>query len=460
MITNSNSRIASKSVYLDGMSEPGLPSDFNGVYIGRSRIYRIPFLLDLDKLINKNIAVLGMSGSGKSYFMKSFIIRSNLQRGSSVLIIDWNNEYRETVRFVGGKTLTLGLDLRINLFDLYDLKNVKNIRRISDVVTYSLNLNQEESYAVYSGILSMSLSKNQANLDRLISELKSEGDPVSNRLASKLLQLKESPMFSLKTDFPVNNLLDGVVNIDFSMLRDDSQRVEISSALFRIIIELMHGTSININGKSKEKIIVLDEAWRLIKSSEEVAVLFREGRKYGYCIAVATQMANDINNEVISNAACMFLFRLQNESDYRLLKDSGIISESDKQKIMQLPVGSCMVSMALSGDQGHIRKFFIGSTDGITTYFYDITGGKVKNRISHGLFAESTRKLQVSNEVKDKIMDFIGRNNNEIGDVSLVGFMVGLGVERAEVVYYLRLLGLKDATIVKAYENVVSMSKN
>ena len=93
MHVNSNSRQASRSIYMGRMSEPYFIDSDKGVYIGKSRIYKIPFFLDLDSLINKNMAILGMSGTGKSYFLKSFIIRSVLQRNSCALIIDWNGEY-------------------------------------------------------------------------------------------------------------------------------------------------------------------------------------------------------------------------------------------------------------------------------------------------------------------------------------------------------------------------------
>lgn len=453
---NSNSKTVSKSIYLERMSEPCLLDEFEGIYVGKSITYKIPFLLNLDKLINKNIAILGMSGSGKSYFLKSFIIRSNLQRGSSILIIDWNNEYSETVAFLGGKTLTLGTNFRINIFDLYELENVKNIKNVSDVISNSINLNEEENYSIYNKVLSMLSYKlvSALNLSNLINELRKDKSVMSRRLARKLLQLKSSPMFAEKTEFPIKEMLNGVISIDFSTLKDDNQRNEISKSIFRIIIELMHSTGISGIQKVNEKIIVLDEAWRLIKNSEDVGVLFREGRKYGFCVAVATQLANDINNEVLSNSACLILFRLQNDSDYKMLVDCGIINEKDKNKIANLSVGSCLISMVLKENSNIINKFLIESTDGIVSRFYFIiSGGKMQNRISHRLFTESTKKLQTSAEVKEKIINFLNENNNEVEDIHLIRFMLGLNISRAEIFYYLRLLGLKDIDIAVAFDN-------
>ncbi|MGD0729591.1 MAG: DUF87 domain-containing protein [Candidatus Micrarchaeaceae archaeon] len=449
IIKSSNSKIASGMVYLENMSEPSYPNG-EGVYIGRSNLYRIPFLLDFEKLINKNMAIIGMSGSGKSYFLKSFIIRSNLKKSSSVLIIDWNNEYKNVVSFLNGKTLTLGKNLMINLFDLYDLKNTKNIRSICDLMNYSLNLNQDEGYFLYSKILSLK-SKNYLNLSLLISEFKNDKKETSDRIASKLMQLKHSPMFSDATDFQMNELIYNVISIDFSMLRDDSQRNEIAKSMLKIIIEIMHNVDLNSISKQNERIIVLDEAWRLIKNSEDVGILFREGRKYGFCVAVATQLVNDINNEVLSNAASIFIFRLQNDTDFKTLIDSGIINQKEKNYISTLPIGSCFVSMAIK-ENNKTNKFFIKSIDGISTSIYNIRSGKMQNKISNRVFLESTKALIVSDNIKEKVVNFIEENNNEIDDVQLVELMIKLKIERSEIIYYLRKMGLKDIQIIKAYD--------
>ncbi len=459
---NSNSKSASNFIYLDRMSEPVTIDHHMGLYIGRSNTYKLPFLLDLDKLVNRNIAVVGMSGSGKSYFLKSFIIKSCLQRDSKVLIIDWNNEYREVVSFLEGKTLTLGSDFKINLFDLYNLKNIRNIKNICDIISYSVNLNNDESYVVYNKLLSLhsDTGARSLNLKKLIKTLNDANSEQLERISKKLLQLKESPMFADKTDFKINTILDDVVNIDFSMLRDDLQRNEISKSIFKVLIELMHNTSMAKTAIGTEKIIILDEAWRLIKNSEDVGTLFREGRKYGFCIAIATQMANDINNEVISNSACLFIFRLQNDSDYRMLIDCGIINNDHKRTIMELPVGSCMVSMALTSSNGKISKFFIESIDGISTHEYKIRSGKMQHIISHRIFSDATKNLLATEEAKERITNFVLENDSEVEDVQLIQFIEGLKIERFEIICYLRRLGLKDVEIAKAYEGAVSLSVN
>lgn len=451
----SNSKIASKSMYLDAMIEPSTSGESNGIYIGRTATYRLPFFLDLDTLINKNMTIIGMSGSGKSYLLKSFVIRSNLQRGSSILIVDWNSEYKDVVEFLGGKTLTLGLNFRINIFDLYELSVTRNIRSISSIISHSIDLDRDEDYRLYSTILLLGSKKEvrKVNLESIICKLKKEKDAKSRRLANKLMQLVGNPLFSNRTSFNMNSIMNSVISIDFSMLRDDTQRTEISSIVFRAITELMHRTKLVVKDKSTERIIVLDEAWRLIKNSEDVGVLFREGRKYGVGIIAATQLANDVDNEVLSNSACRILFRLQNENDYETLINSGIISEEYRDKIMTLPVGSCMICLAMASNNRVVSNFFIRSTSGVITRTYVIGGDGTQNRVSYKSFVKATKGLLVSETVKEKIMGFMSSNDNKVDCKQFVKFLSVLGIKRHEVVWYLRTLGVKDRDIIWAYNS-------
>ena len=133
-----------------------------------------------------------MSGSGKSYFLKSMIIRSCIWRGSSVLIIDWNNEYKEVVGLLGGKVLKLGTDLRINLFDLYSIGDTRHIRSISEIISHSLNLNEGESYAVYESILRIAAegTTSGASISTLIDRFMHGGDALCERIGKKAFAAK------------------------------------------------------------------------------------------------------------------------------------------------------------------------------------------------------------------------------------------------------------------------------
>jgi DNA helicase HerA-like ATPase len=439
------------------MSEPSLKESSKGIYLGDTRTYRTPLMLDLEEMMNKNIAVLGMSGSGKSFFLKSFIIRSRLWRGSTILIIDWNNEYGQVVGYLNGSILRVGSTFQINIFELYDLRDKKNIGRIAELIGSTLSLNQEEIYLIYSKALEMCVHRKEANLRALINLL-GEGKENLEKLAKKLLQLNDNPLFADKTKFQLDSLMNGVISIDFSLLKDDAQRSEISKAVLRLVVELMHRSGFANGSNVVEKIIILDETWRLIKNSEDIGTLFREGRKYGFCIAVATQLVNDISSEILSNSASVFLFRLQNDNDYRLLLESGIITEQEKKKLMDLPMGSCMVSTALKENEGAVSKFFLERIKGAEISWYKIKSGSMQIAISNRVFLSSTSRLLAEKEAKERIINFCSEHGNELDLRLFIRFLLGLKIERAEIIFYLRQIGLRDFDILRAYSDSMDLS--
>ncbi|MEM3827478.1 MAG: DUF87 domain-containing protein, partial [Candidatus Micrarchaeaceae archaeon] len=108
----SNSRIAAGRICIFRPSEP-CGSEEGGIYIGRSLIYRLPFFLDASRLVNPHITVVGMSGSGKSYMLRSIIIRERVYCNAKIFVLDWNGEYRSTIEFLGGKVHLVGRECRI-----------------------------------------------------------------------------------------------------------------------------------------------------------------------------------------------------------------------------------------------------------------------------------------------------------------------------------------------------------
>ena len=103
----SNNIEASKNITLFTQSEP-TENDVKGIYIGKTAIYNTPFFFDQSILMNPHLCVVGTTGSGKSYFLKNYMIRSFNAGFKNILIIDWNNEYFEVMNFIYGRIIYLG----------------------------------------------------------------------------------------------------------------------------------------------------------------------------------------------------------------------------------------------------------------------------------------------------------------------------------------------------------------
>src|SRR5690606_1516984 len=100
-------------------TDPAQAERPQGVFYGRDAAAGLLFV---DRFApeahNHNLVVLGHSGAGKSYLVKTEILRS-LYRGIEQIVIDPEDEYRRLAHAVGGTHLPLGAEgQRLNPFDL------------------------------------------------------------------------------------------------------------------------------------------------------------------------------------------------------------------------------------------------------------------------------------------------------------------------------------------------------
>lgn len=94
----------------------------DGIFAGINMEGRTPSFIDFynrDVLRNSNFTIFGASGSGKTYAVSTFIIRSAF-KGVRTAIVDPEGEFRVLTQALGGSHLYIapGSDTRINPFDL------------------------------------------------------------------------------------------------------------------------------------------------------------------------------------------------------------------------------------------------------------------------------------------------------------------------------------------------------
>lgn len=88
------------------------------IYLARTAGLGVPWAWDYNVLTNPHLVAVGLTGSGKSYFVKTFLTRAALVLGSNALILDWAGEYAAWVAQSGGRVVKLGKGDHLNLLDL------------------------------------------------------------------------------------------------------------------------------------------------------------------------------------------------------------------------------------------------------------------------------------------------------------------------------------------------------
>lgn len=81
------------------IQEPG------GIYFGENAVSRNLILCNMDNLMNQSMMLLGIPGSGKSFFAKLLIIAIALSTKDDIVVLDPEGEYSPLVKALGGSVI-------------------------------------------------------------------------------------------------------------------------------------------------------------------------------------------------------------------------------------------------------------------------------------------------------------------------------------------------------------------
>ena len=92
----------------------------DGIYCGQNAISKNPLFVNRSSLQNGNSFILGVSGSGKSFFAKDEMLQYVLRNEGDVFIIDPEAEYAPLIRALGGEVIKISADSNnhINALDM------------------------------------------------------------------------------------------------------------------------------------------------------------------------------------------------------------------------------------------------------------------------------------------------------------------------------------------------------
>lgn len=334
----SNSRALSASLPIVRMSEPIFDGEDleSGVYLGNTKIYGIPFLLNTDKLVNPHVAAVGMSGSGKTFLLKSLISSYVMGLGYNAIVLDWSGEYVALFRSFGGKVYRICRGAGIGLVDMYRRDPVRLAAEMEWVLADLYGFDSEDVKAIKKAIGMQ--RKGSISLDGIIEVI---GSLENHRdTAAKLETAGNGCILPCGSGFEFDGIFEGARVVDLSEIESGAEKIAAGKLLVNAISDAMHSRDIS---ESTDTLLVLDEAWKLC-DHHALNDLLRESRKYGISVVLATQQASDMNSEALSNIGCCFVFKLNKmdagsaEFSERIGSDIGITGNLGR--------GSCVVSMA------------------------------------------------------------------------------------------------------------------
>lgn len=340
------------------------------IYIGTTKIFKVPFAWSFINITNPHIAVVGITGAGKSYFVKTLLVRANYIWDTNAIIIDFAGEYKAWVKQSGGTVVSLGKGDYINIMDLSFMKPLDRTKQIMNSFEILTDI---ASYPEQRRITEEAIEQAYVNAGFALSQTPPQGkEPPTLKDVIYLLQEKltegtyEYPAelenavyrlrqfaregedyFARKSTIDIGKLShSGLVAIDLSGMSDDRFRALAALFVLQTLKEIMRGESWS-ETKGLKAIVVLDEAWKVASDDKSDAIMIvREGRKYQFGLIVASQNPTDINEAIFSNVGTTFILRIKFEKFMNYLQGSLNFSSFIKTEIGKFGVGQAAVDMA------------------------------------------------------------------------------------------------------------------
>lgn len=333
-----------------------LTSD-NGILYGINRHNSSLILFDRFSLPNYNSVMFATSGAGKSFTVKLEILRS-LMFDTSVIVIDPENEYQYLAEAMDGRYFNISLSSpnHINPFDLpmptEDESRQKILRNqiVSLVSFFRLlfkGMTPEEDAIVDKAITETYALKDitaESNFNEIEAPLLSDFEMVlsgmenSGDLVQKLSKFTRGSWSGLLNKPSNVDMNRKIVVFSIRDMEDDLRPV----AMFLIT----HFVWNEVRREMKKRLLVVDEAWTMMKSKDAASFLFgmaKRGRKYYLGIATITQDVSDfLNSEygpaIITNSSMQFLLK-QSSLSIDKLQEVFNLTEEEKYLLTEANVG-------------------------------------------------------------------------------------------------------------------------
>ncbi|MDO8443731.1 MAG: ATP-binding protein [Candidatus Azambacteria bacterium] len=323
-----------------------LTSD-SGILYGINRHNNSLILFDRFSLENANTVIFGKSGGGKSYAAKLEILRS-LMFGTDVVIIDPENEYQYLTETIGGAFIKISLtsENHLNPFDLppaQEGENPADILRANIINLVGLlrlmfgGLTPEEDAIIDSAVTQTYASRDttptMSDL-KVVLDSMAGAESLSLRL-EKYVTGSYAGFLNNPTNVEIKNKL-----VDFS-IRDMEE--ELRPVAMFIILHFIWNL---VRSELKKRILMVDEAWWLMKNDDGASFLFgiaKRARKYFLGVTTITQDVNDFLNSsygkpILTNSSLQFLFK-QSPTNIETVQKTFNLTDEEKFLLLESDVG-------------------------------------------------------------------------------------------------------------------------
>lgn len=313
-------------------------------------------IFDRFTLENANSVVLGKSGGGKSFFVKIEAMRS-LMMGVDVIIVDPENEYEKLTQSMGGEFVVFSTasQYKINPFDLAtsdpepdELSNkILDLHSLMRVIMGELTPAQD-ALLDRSLVLTYkekgitqdpeSFKKEPPLLEDLYKILTGMETPEAKELADRLekfVQGSAAGIFNQQSNFDIKN--------PFTVFGIRDLEENLRPVAMYIVLDYVWN---RIRKDKKKRILIVDEAWYLIKQKDSGAYLHsfaKRARKYMLGLTTITQdvedfVSTDEGRALITNSSLQIILK-QSTAAVEKITETFYLTGGEKHFLISAGVG-------------------------------------------------------------------------------------------------------------------------
>ena len=351
-----------------------LTSD-KGILYGINRHNSSLVLFDRFSLNNYNSVTFAVAGSGKSYCTKLEILRT-LMFDTDVIVIDPEKEYEYMAEATGGKyfNISLNSEHHINPFDL-------PIPREDEAASDVLRSNIVNLVGLFRIMLGELTQEEDAIIDRAITETYALKDITADsnfkNVEPPLLSDFELVLAGMEgTDSLVQRLtkytkgtwagfINRPSNVDINKrfvvfsLRDMEDELK-PVAMYIVTHYIWNAIRKNL----KKRLLVIDEAWWMMKSEDTASFLFglaKRGRKYFLGLSTITQDVDDFLRSpyglpIVTNSSIQILLK-QSPAVIDNIQKTFNLTDEEKYLLLESDVGEGIFFVGLK----HVAIKIVGS---------------------------------------------------------------------------------------------------
>ncbi len=323
--------------------------DLQGIHLGSIPYHTVDARLDMTKLFQKHLAILALSGGGKSYLagvlIEELLSRKPEQGQLATLIIDPHGEYSsfaDDEKYSAKVRVFPSSEIRIGVSNLSAYNLCRFMPRLSSVQVRELDRVARE----------LKRGKRGYSLSDLISAVEAKEEMKSQTkdvLMSVLTELAMTGIFGVSDYPPLDELArqGGLSIIDLSE--------EIGIRKKQIIVAYLAGKLFEArrNGIIPPFLLVLEEAHQFAPetATKERAIskpiitqIAREGRKFHASLCLISQRPKYLATTALAQCNTHFILRVNNPYDLDHIRSSSEgITEDVLKRISSLKVGSGLV---------------------------------------------------------------------------------------------------------------------